>query len=135
MSLSQQQILLHIRDKGPLTKPEGCPDWVYIIMHQCWTYDPVQRPPFIAIFDCLTSRLVDLCHCVLLKLKIKTPYSKHIVLWAETPLANNLWIKTFVLYHSSITLIVLISQWINFWIYRFFSKQQISVNHLINSGR
>lgn len=54
--LTIDKILPHIRDKGPLTKPEGCPDWVYIIMHQCWTYDPVQRPPVIAIFDCLTSR-------------------------------------------------------------------------------
>jgi len=57
--IDEKQILPHIRDKGPLAKPEGCPDWVYIIMHQCWTYDPVQRPPFIAIFECLTCRLVD----------------------------------------------------------------------------
>ena len=50
------QILPHIRNHGPLSKPDGCPDWVYILMHQCWAYDSVQRPPALAIFDCLTSR-------------------------------------------------------------------------------
>ncbi|XP_078353413.1 uncharacterized protein LOC144638109 isoform X2 [Oculina patagonica] len=55
-NLVADEILPHLREIGPLAKPEGCPNWVYIIMHQCWTYDPVQRPPVIAIFDCLTSR-------------------------------------------------------------------------------
>ena len=50
------QILPHIRNHGPLSKPDGCPDWVYILMHQCWAYESVQRPPALAIFDCLTSR-------------------------------------------------------------------------------
>lgn len=45
-----------MREVGPLTQPDGCPDWVYIMMHQCWTFDPIQRPPFIAILDCLSSR-------------------------------------------------------------------------------
>ncbi|KAL9950624.1 hypothetical protein ACROYT_G043149 [Oculina patagonica] len=46
----------HMREVGPLTQPDGCPDWVYIMMHQCWTFEPIQRPPFIAILDCLSSR-------------------------------------------------------------------------------
>nr|XP_058966526.1 tyrosine-protein kinase JAK2-like isoform X2 [Pocillopora verrucosa] len=54
--LGNEEILRHLRDNGPLEKPEGCPEWVYIIMHQCWAYVPQQRPPFLAIFDCLTSR-------------------------------------------------------------------------------
>lgn len=54
--LDDQEILPHIRDNGPLAKPDDCPEWVYIIMHQCWAYFPQQRPPFLAIFDCLTSR-------------------------------------------------------------------------------
>ncbi|KAL9950623.1 hypothetical protein ACROYT_G043148 [Oculina patagonica] len=54
--LNKHEILPYIRDNGPLSKPEACPDWVYIIMHQCWAYQSMQRPPFIAIFDCLTSR-------------------------------------------------------------------------------
>lgn len=45
-----------MRDGRPLSKPKGCPDWMYIIMHQCWTHDSVQRPSVLAIFDCLTSR-------------------------------------------------------------------------------
>lgn len=43
-------------DKGPMKQPEFCPNWVYLLMHQCWAFDSVQRPPFLAIFDCLTSR-------------------------------------------------------------------------------
>lgn len=45
-----------MRDVGPLDQPERCPIWMFIIMHQCWTFEPEQRPPFLAIFDCLTSR-------------------------------------------------------------------------------
>ena len=37
---------------------ECCPTWLYTIMHQCWVYAPVERPPFIAIFDGASSRLV-----------------------------------------------------------------------------
>ena len=51
----------HIRDNGPPDKPEGCPEWVYIIIHQCWAYVAQQRPPFLAIFDCLTSRYYFTC--------------------------------------------------------------------------
>jgi len=54
--LYNHEILPHMREKGPLDPPEGCPDWVYIIMHQCWAFDSTQRPPFLAIVDCLTSR-------------------------------------------------------------------------------
>ncbi|XP_022781529.1 uncharacterized protein LOC111322654 isoform X1 [Stylophora pistillata] len=54
--LNNQEILPQIRDNGPPTRPEGCPEWVHIIMHQCWAYVPQQRPPFLAVFDCLTSR-------------------------------------------------------------------------------
>ena len=52
-----------MRKKGPLDKPEGCPDWVYIIMHQCWAFDSLQRPPFLALFDCLTSRYLKNVNC------------------------------------------------------------------------
>lgn len=37
---------------------------------------------------------------------VSTPYSKQIVLLAKNLLTNNLWIKTFILHHSSITFIV-----------------------------
>ena len=47
-------------DEGPLGQPDCCPDWVYKIIHQCWAYDSTQRPPFLAIVDCLTSRYVVL---------------------------------------------------------------------------
>ena len=57
------QILRHMRHKGPLDPPEGCPDWVNIIIHQCWAYESVQRPPFLAIFDCLTSRYFKHSKC------------------------------------------------------------------------
>ena len=50
------QILYHMREEGPLGQPEHCPKWVYNVLHQCWTYESEQRPPFLAIFDCLTSR-------------------------------------------------------------------------------
>ena len=45
-----------------LPQPENCPDWFYRVMHQCWPYNRLQRPPFIAIADCLTSRCVKQ-HC------------------------------------------------------------------------
>lgn len=45
-----------MKENGPLDQPSGCPDWVFILMHQCWTYEPMQRPPFIAIIDCLSRR-------------------------------------------------------------------------------
>ncbi|XP_068725930.1 uncharacterized protein [Montipora capricornis] len=54
--LDNDEILPYQRDSGPLSRPECCPDWVYILMHQCWAFDSKQRPPFLAIFDCLTSR-------------------------------------------------------------------------------
>ena len=54
--LSVPQILPYMCDKGPLEQPKDCPHWVYIIMHQCWAFKSVQRPPFIAIYDCLTNR-------------------------------------------------------------------------------
>ncbi|XP_068675220.1 uncharacterized protein [Montipora foliosa] len=55
-SLDNDEILPYQRDSGPLSRPECCPDWVYILMHQCWAFDSMQRPPILAIFDCLTSR-------------------------------------------------------------------------------
>lgn len=55
-SHAAEEVIHQIRNVGPLSRPDGCPDWVYIVMHQCWAFDPVQRPPFIAIFDCLTTR-------------------------------------------------------------------------------
>ncbi|XP_068675843.1 uncharacterized protein [Montipora foliosa] len=54
--LDNDEILPYQRDNGPLSRPKYCPDWVYILMHQCWAFDPKQRPPILAIFDCLTSR-------------------------------------------------------------------------------
>ena len=55
------QILDHMKENRPLDQPSGCPHWVYILMHQCWTYEPTQRPPFIAITDCLSRRYGLLC--------------------------------------------------------------------------
>ena len=57
--VSTSQILAHQRDSYPLQRPECCPDWVYILIHQCWAFTSEQRPPFLAIFDCLTSRYVN----------------------------------------------------------------------------
>ncbi|XP_068725933.1 uncharacterized protein [Montipora capricornis] len=54
--LDNDKILPYQRDNGPLNKPKCCPDWIYILMHQCWAFDSKQRPPFLAILDCLTSR-------------------------------------------------------------------------------
>ncbi|XP_074612250.1 uncharacterized protein LOC141866614 isoform X4 [Acropora palmata] len=54
--LDNDQILEHQRVSCPLDRPECCPDWVYILIHQCWAFKSEQRPPFLAIFDCLVSR-------------------------------------------------------------------------------
>ncbi|XP_015759023.1 PREDICTED: uncharacterized protein LOC107338306 [Acropora digitifera] len=54
--LDNDQILEHQRVSCLLDRPECCPDWVYILIHQCWTFRSDQRPPFLAIFDCLVSR-------------------------------------------------------------------------------
>nr|XP_058942039.1 uncharacterized protein LOC131770343 [Pocillopora verrucosa] len=37
-------------------QPKCCPTWLYIIMHQCWVYAPVERLPFMAIFDGISLR-------------------------------------------------------------------------------
>ncbi|XP_022781523.1 uncharacterized protein LOC111322652 isoform X3 [Stylophora pistillata] len=55
-NIPADKILDHMKENGPLDQPSGCPYWVYILMHQCWTYEPVERPPFIAIIDCLSRR-------------------------------------------------------------------------------
>ena len=60
-------------DKGPMKQPEFCPNWVYLLMHQCWAFESVQRPPFLAIFDCLTSRY----------LKNYTLFTKNLLLVTE----------------------------------------------------
>lgn len=55
-NIPADKILDHMKENGPLDQPSSCPHWVYILMHQCWTYEPTQRPPFIAIIDCLSRR-------------------------------------------------------------------------------
>lgn len=52
------QILSNIQMNKLLHKPNCCPDWMYIIMQQCWRYNPKHRPPFIALLEHLTNRFV-----------------------------------------------------------------------------
>ena len=35
-----------IEEGGRLAKPDRCPEKVYIIMRQCWEYEPRARPTF-----------------------------------------------------------------------------------------
>ncbi|KAL9964999.1 hypothetical protein ACROYT_G028722 [Oculina patagonica] len=54
--LSDNEILPNIQNSKLLCKPKSCPEWIYIMIHQCWPYQPRQRPPVIALYDRLTSR-------------------------------------------------------------------------------
>ena len=39
-----------------LQKPRSCPDWIDIIIRECLKYQAEERPPAIALYDCLTCR-------------------------------------------------------------------------------
>ena len=60
MYVSSWQMLPQVQGKYILRQPECCPTWFYAMMYQCWFYTPVERPPFIAIFDGISSRLVTI---------------------------------------------------------------------------
>lgn len=43
-------------EKGErLQKPETCPDDVYKIMQQCWSYEPELRPTFKDLLEIFSS--------------------------------------------------------------------------------
>ena len=67
-SLAFFQILSNIQMNKFLHKPHCCPDWMYIIMKQCWRYNPKHRPPFIALLEHLTNRFIVRQQLLLLKL-------------------------------------------------------------------
>ncbi|XP_022785235.1 uncharacterized protein LOC111325657 [Stylophora pistillata] len=50
------KMLPQVQGKYILRQPECCPTWLFAMMYQCWFYTPVERPPFIAIFDGISSR-------------------------------------------------------------------------------
>lgn len=54
--ISNDEILPNIQINKLLHKPNSCPDWVYIMMQQCWSYNSKLRPPFIALFKKLARR-------------------------------------------------------------------------------
>ena len=40
------KVIRWIEEGGRLAKPDRCPEKVYIIMRQCWEYEPRSRPTF-----------------------------------------------------------------------------------------
>ena len=51
------QILQSIKKNQQLQKPLSCPDWIHFVIQECCSYEAKERPPAIALFDCLTCRL------------------------------------------------------------------------------
>lgn len=51
------QILQSIEKNQQLQKPLSCPDWIHFVIQECCSYEAKERPPAIALFDCLTCRL------------------------------------------------------------------------------
>lgn len=56
-NLPDHEVGASILDRKLLQKPRSCPDWIDIMIHECWTYQPQQRPPAIALLDCLACRV------------------------------------------------------------------------------
>ena len=43
-SMSNEQVIAHVRDGNVMNCPEGCPKEIYDLMVDCWNMDPAQRP-------------------------------------------------------------------------------------------
>ena len=51
LSLSQpvEEVAAHVDRGYRMDTPDGCPDYIYAIMVECWNKDPSQRPNFARI--------------------------------------------------------------------------------------
>jgi len=48
-------ILEQLEDGYRMDPPDGCPNYMYTIMEECWMMEPSQRPPFLKLREMLTS--------------------------------------------------------------------------------
>ncbi|CAH3146938.1 unnamed protein product [Pocillopora meandrina] len=53
---TNDEILQSIKKNQQLQKPLSCPDWIHFVIQECCSYEAKERPPAIALFDCLTCR-------------------------------------------------------------------------------
>ena len=43
-SMSNEQVIAHVREGNVMSCPDGCPQEIYDLMVDCWNMDPAQRP-------------------------------------------------------------------------------------------
>lgn len=43
-SMSNEQVVVHVREGNVMSRPEDCPGEIYDLMVDCWNMDPTQRP-------------------------------------------------------------------------------------------
>ena len=43
-SMSNEQVITHVREGNVMSCPDGCPQEIYDLMVDCWNMDPAQRP-------------------------------------------------------------------------------------------
>ena len=43
-SMSNEQVIAHVREGNVMSCPDGCPGEIYDLMVDCWNMDPAQRP-------------------------------------------------------------------------------------------
>ena len=50
-----QQVIQLVENGERLQKPEACPDDVYKVMQQCWSYEDELRPTFKDLLEIFSS--------------------------------------------------------------------------------
>ncbi|XP_037919299.1 protein sevenless isoform X2 [Hermetia illucens] len=56
------EVLQYVRDGGRLDRPADCPDELYQLMLECWSYSPDKRPAFsycLEVLQCLQDHTSD----------------------------------------------------------------------------
>jgi hypothetical protein len=51
------QVLKLIDSGKRLAKPDNCPQHMYDLMQQCWTYESTRRPTFSELYEKVKSHL------------------------------------------------------------------------------
>ena len=62
---SDEQVVRHaqVEEGEGLTRPDKCPDDVFLMMSSCWEYEALSRPTFLAlhehIFELISPEMVE----------------------------------------------------------------------------
>ncbi|KHJ98838.1 hypothetical protein OESDEN_01194 [Oesophagostomum dentatum] len=59
-NMSNNQVLVHVKNGGTPAKPAYCPDQLYKIMQSCWAFEKEQRPTFadvLSMFEKLRDKI------------------------------------------------------------------------------